>query len=86
MYGVRRQRSKPVDMPAEKLSPHWLLGAVQRPQYDALSNEPHPLHPHEPVLSKDMVLLVRVRSVPGAATTTATAAAETNLGGEQRFE
>lgn len=70
-----------MDLPAKKLSPHRLLGTVQRPQYDPFSNESLSLHPHEPVISADMVLHVRVRSVPDAAAATATAT-ETDVGGE----
>lgn len=74
-----------MDLSAEKLSPHRVLGAIQRPQYDPFPDEPGPLHPHEPVLAADMVLSVRVRSVPDtAATTTATVAAD--FGSEQRFQ
>lgn len=71
-----------MDLPAEKLSSHWLLGTVQRPQHDPFPDESLSLHPHEPVLSADMVLHVRVRGVPDAATAT-TAAVETNFGGQQ---
>lgn len=81
MYGVRCEWPKPMDLPAEKLSPHRLLGAVQRPQHDPFPDESLPLHPHEPVLAADMVLHVRVRSVPDAATAPA-AADETNFGDE----
>lgn len=80
MYGVRREWPESLDLPAEKLSPHRLLGAVQRPQHVPFPDESLSLHPHEPVLSADMVLHVRVRGVPDAATATA-AADETNFGG-----
>lgn len=82
MYGLRRKWPESMDLPAEKLSAHRMLGAVQRPQYDPFSDESLSLHPHEPVLSADMVLHVRVRGVPDAATATAAATVETNFGGE----
>lgn len=75
-----------MDLPTEKLSAHWVLGAIQRSQYNSFPDESHPLHSHELVVATDMVLSVRVRGVPGTAATTTATAAKTYLSGEQRFE